>query len=537
MKTMSKNFLIGALVLSAPLLQNCGKARYQQIGNPAPQAAQAQIPPAREPMGPMAVRPAPRPTPRPAAGDRTAPPLNESGEQPIVTIPVSLPVQPETNGPRVDWMDPSHSNPANPPVSLPQPAVPQAPTEVQPPVGSQPQPASTPCPSWEECFVGEYTQPSGMVTDKVDLVFVVDTSESIFKERLAAASGIDRFMSALPSDIDYRIGVIAGHGETTGYAGEMVRIGSEPTVLNSKEHSRDDIRAALRAKLIGVPQDNESDGGELGLYSLNRAITGEKLAKNRAIGMFRRDAGLVVVFLSDENDICSLGDYPNAKPDPNGKELPAFKKYCEGKVSAGSVYLNLVQLKADADGTLVDQLDQRTISKPLLLAAITYTDEKTVPTEGESDRWAMENEVGYGYLDIVRMNNGIAVDLAQGDIPGALSRIAEATRSKLSIKTEFMIHESRVIDPESICVFVDGEEVAHTFDQERKQVNLPAGGAAGSRVEIYYCAQKTLPPIDGTYESVEDLLDVIQARENGRRSQGRLLNPHCVTVRKGQTSP
>ncbi len=501
MKAMTKTQLIIALAVAMPLLQSCGKARYQQVRTPPPHAAPSDIPPARESMGPMTVRPAQDSAPAaPPADAHQAPPPNESGEQPSVIVTTAEPPRSVPPlAPPGEWMDPSHYNSARRSSSPP-----------------------SWCPPHIECFIGDYTQPRGLVTGKLDLVFVIDTSESIFKERASAAAGIDSFMSALPSDVDYRIGVVAAHGESTGLAGEMVRIGSEPAVLSSGEMSRERMRQALHAKLVGVRQDGEADGGELGLYSLDRAISGDKLAKNMALGMFRRDAGLAVVFLSDENDICSLGEYPHAKKDPNGKEVPAYKKYCEGSVDAGSVYRKLMRLKAEGYD---ERVEADAVSKPLLMAAIVYTDPATVPAKDSSDKWAVENEVGYGYLDIVGMNNGITVDLAQGDIPGALARIGGAVRSKLSLKTEFLIHETRAIDAETMCVLVDGHEVPYAFDGARRQINLSTGGAPGSKIEIFYCAEKGGGPSDG-------LLDEAGGRGARRITDPSFIDPRCVSVRQ-----
>lgn len=509
------------LLLMTPMFVSCGKARYQQVTG-VRDTTFADAAPGAESMGTMTVRPAPAPGDTSASsGSRpTVPPRNASGEEVVITVmgPGEGLTLPDSEAPAGVWMDPSHSNPAadvrSQNVSANTPSEPILPARPEP------------CLPKSECFIGEFTQPTGAVTDKLDLVFVVDTSESIFKERAAAADGIDRFMAAMPPGTDYRIGVIVAHGESTGLAGELVRVGTEPAVLESAQMSRGELRAALRAKLVGVRQDAEADGGELGMYSLNRAITGDKLEKNRALGMFRRDAGLAVIFLSDENDICSLDKYPNAKKDPNGKEVPAYKKYCFGQVGAASLYRNIVQLKVDGYDA---QMEGETISKPLLMAAIVYTDPKTVPESDQGDKWSMENEVGYGYLDVVRMNNGVAVDLAGGDIPGALAKIGAAARGKLALKTEFLIHETRAIDTDTLRVFVDGKEVAHSFDSARKQVNLAHGGGAGSKVEIHYCLDPLggagLVSDGGPYQSVEEIIARAEEREAARaKAKDRLVN-------------
>ena len=147
------------------------------------------------------------------------------------------------------------------------------------------------------------------------------------------------------------------------------------------------------------PEEGITDGGEVGLYSLNKAVT-----TNFAINQdenndgvpefFRPDAALSIIFVSDENDICSgyqppihvPATGPASVPDNNHKEYGdpsdpsstgAYGAYCSG-ISPASVMQNVRNI----NGTL-----------PLLITGIVY--DGTLPVTNGS-----ENELGYGYFRI-----------------------------------------------------------------------------------------------------------------------------------------
>src|SRR5687768_500227 len=71
------------------------------------------------------------------------------------------------------------------------------------------------------CYLSTFNQPKQDFSNKVDLLFVPDTSRSVFKEREAAADAIGNFVAALPQGADYRIGVILAHGSTSAFSGRL----------------------------------------------------------------------------------------------------------------------------------------------------------------------------------------------------------------------------------------------------------------------------------------------------------------------------
>lgn len=324
------------------------------------------------------------------------------------------------------------------------------------------------------CYLSTFSQPQQEISRKIDLLFVPDTSRSVFKEGAAAAAGIDGFLAALPKEIDFRAGVVLAHGSTSPWTGRLFTSASgEPAVLRSDAHSLDQIRSGLHAKLTARAGDRGSDGGEMGMYSLAATMKTKNLSTMKSQGLYRDDAALAVVFIADENDICAT--YPKGTtpvPDPNGQEPLVKRRDCKG-VSAEGVYSQLRKLKGDM---------------PITLAGIVYTPESRIRTDDRTDEWSVENEIGYGYLDLIRLSNGILIDLAAGKIAEGLSAIGKLAAMKLDLRLEFPIANNMKVKPESVEVKIDSRPTSNfRFESATNQVHLTEGGQAGSKIEIKYC--------------------------------------------------
>ena len=317
----------------------------------------------------------------------------------------------------------------------------------------------------DQCYTDTYVQEGSAVTQSLDLLIVTDTSGSLNNERARVADNIDKFVAMIPSEVDINIGVILAHGNTSRYHGQLYQRDAEPLVLKSSDPSLSmtDIREMLMAKLTqNLPTDGATDGGEAGIASLLSAINFVNLPGLQSEGMLREDASLAVIFISDENDICTPGEVP----DPDNKEESAFFANCEGVLPIGA-YNRLKFIKGD---------------KPLILSAIVYTDESTVPTGGE-------DEIGLGYLAAVEAAGefGLAVDLASENIVEALEQIGELSGATIEIRKEFELLQSSSVNANSIIVRVDGEKVEHSYDSVSNTVQLEYAGQAGSEIVIGYC--------------------------------------------------
>ncbi|HUP57821.1 MAG TPA: hypothetical protein VM598_10245 [Bdellovibrionota bacterium] len=293
----------------------------------------------------------------------------------------------------------------------------------------------------------------------LDLIFVTDTSGSLDGERKAIADGVDRFIEELPTDVDFRIGVILGHGSKSNHSGRLWHGSGQAVTMDSTRMSVRQIQNHLRAALTSGPGDSNSDGGEEMLYSFNKAIT-TNLAENRRKGLFRTDAALAVIFISDENDICS----PGTVRDPDEQEPKAFARDCAG-ITPQSVLAAVKSLQGN---------------RPFNLSAIAYTNPATVVRSGE-------NELALGIVDLVKLANGFLADLASRDFDRALADIGKLTATKLILKTEFKLTRTNV-NAASIKVTVDGKPVAHVYQASINEVHIQAvdAGGLGSVVVITY---------------------------------------------------
>lgn len=326
------------------------------------------------------------------------------------------------------------------------------------------------------CYVDQYATPNESIVRKLDIAIVIDTSGSIVDERANIADGFDYLIGQLPEEVDYRIAVILGHGDKTGKSGILYKKGSEPRVLSSDNLTVDEVKAHLKTKLQNPSVDNETDGGELGMYSFLKATQGTYLEANRDEDFFREDAALTVIFVADENDICSkFPEGVTAVPDPDGGETKSFKKYC---IDEGGNYL----ITAEDVVTRIHELQG---SRPSVVGGVLYSNSETIPLVGE-------NEIGYGYIDVINLAAGINVDLANGDYSDGLTKIGRLATVSMMPANDFNLKSSKV-DPSTISVLVNNVEAAFEYDSELNQVHLVNERDPFSVAKVQYCDKEELP--------------------------------------------
>lgn len=309
----------------------------------------------------------------------------------------------------------------------------------------------------ENCFSETFEQPVTS-TRAVDVLFVVQTSTSIAGERQAIIAGLNEFINSLPANSDFNIGVMLAHGSTSAHSGVLYRAESEPIVLKSTELSAAQIQEHLTTKLMQVAQDPDSGGGEEGMFSLFRGITTPALlTESQAAGFFRPEAALGVVFIADRRDICAA--IPAGVPEETDPvKIAARIRDCEGLTAAG-LNSRLLSLKG---------------SLPLAISGVLYADSPA----------PAGNEIGYGYLDVINLNGGVAVDIANDDISEGLASIAQLSGQQMEIQTEFTLSHTG-IDPRRIIVTVNG--VGATFELDGNKVTITSEVPAGAVVVISYC--------------------------------------------------
>lgn len=321
-----------------------------------------------------------------------------------------------------------------------------------------------------QCYQERYQIPEEAITRKIDILIVPDTSGSIKDERAAIADGFDSFLGMLPSIADVRVGVVLGHGSTSARSGKLYQRGTEPLILDNQIHTMDEIKTHLRTKMYNPHTDGASDGGEEGLFSLNKSLSETNFQAIQDQGFYRDDAALVVVFVADEQDVCAA--YPEGVtpvPDPQGKEDSSFTRDC-----------------VDGDGNriitpeiVLSNLKARAGEKPLVVGGVLYNNLNTIPYKGE-------NELGYGYLETIEQSGGITVDMANGDYGNGLSKLGLLAMTKMEPINHFNPKVSN-IDKDTIRTFVNGVEVAHTYDIELNIVSLTQARDTFSIADLQYC--------------------------------------------------
>jgi alpha-tubulin suppressor-like RCC1 family protein len=326
------------------------------------------------------------------------------------------------------------------------------------------------------CYQDQYATPEEFITRKLDIAIVIDTSSSIIEERAAIAEGFDYLLSQLPSEVDYRVALIVGHGDMTAHSGKLYQKGSEPRVLSSASLTTAEIKNHLKTKMQNPHGDNETDGGELGLYSFLKATNEVNLPLNRQEDFFREDAALTVIFVADEQDICA--EYPvGVTPvvDPQGGEDRSHDKYCIDDQGNRIITSQMV----------VDRITEIQDGSPQVVGGVLYKDNQTMPVNGE-------NEIGYGYIDVVNLAGGITVDMANGEYANGLSNLGKLATVSIQPANDFNLKTNKV-DSATIEALVNNISVPFEYNAELNQVHLTNSRDNFSVAKIKYCEKEQKP--------------------------------------------
>ena len=323
-----------------------------------------------------------------------------------------------------------------------------------------------------QCFEDQYGVVADHIIRKIDILIVPDTSGSIVNERADIAAGFENFLTNLPVEVDFRIGVVLAHSNSSSKSGKLYKKGSEPLVLDSELMTRQDIISALVLKMQNPATDNASDGGEMGMYSLSEAIT-TNLSEIQSQGFLRDDAALAVIFVADEQDICAK--FPEGVigvVDPEGKETSALNNIC--KDSNGD-YIYTPE-------RTITELENLKGSMPLVIGGVIYNNLATIKHEGE-------NEIGYGYKEIIELSSGISIDLASGDYEPGLSNLGKLAQVSVKPESDFQLSSLKV-NTTTIEVLVNGIAAPYTYNSEINQVHLTNSRDPFSTVRINYCEKE-----------------------------------------------
>ncbi len=137
------------------------------------------------------------------------------------------------------------------------------------------------------------------VTDKVDILWVVDNSLSMGDEQAELGSQINSFILGIEgTDLDWQMGVITTDMEDTSQSGRLL---GAPTILTptTENYENKFYNLVTGAGLEGSDK-------EAGIDAAIQALS-EPLASGYNAGFLREEAKLSVIFLSDENDCTNRG--------------------------------------------------------------------------------------------------------------------------------------------------------------------------------------------------------------------------------------
>ncbi|MCT4642649.1 MAG: hypothetical protein N4A33_10185 [Bacteriovoracaceae bacterium] len=340
------------------------------------------------------------------------------------------------------------------------------------------------------CYEDYHKIESTNVNRKLDILIVPDTSGSIKQERSNIANGFHHLLNSLPDGVDYNIGVMLAHSPDGSQSGIMYQKNNEPHVLKSSELSVSQIKTYLDLKIFSPHQQGQTDGGEVGMLSLMEGLTPAKLAASKMQGIFREDAALAIVFIADEQDICAkLPEGITAVVDRQNAEKKTFVKHCisddiswRDVIVGGRDYNYLITPQM-----VVDKVRQIHGNRPLVIGGVLYDENSTIPTGNE-------DEVGYGYHDIINLVGGINIDLGSGDYGDGLSRLGRLATSTMDFENNFAV-KSRYIDPSTLQALVDNNQVSVYYDFELEKIFIDPNFDQLGTIKIDYCTDSTMPTI------------------------------------------
>jgi len=349
-----------------------------------------------------------------------------------------------------------------------------SPTPSATPSGS---PSSGPSEPLRECALDIVQQPDEQIHRSVDLLFVADTSGSMQDNRVAVADGLHAFVGQLPTNVDYRIGMILAHSSTSAQSGKLWTLPYQdrnpatgyPFVLDSSQMSQSLIQARLREMMQVAPEAGGQ--GEMGMFSLLGSI-GSHLEHNRAKGFFRPNAALAIVFISDENDICAV--YPQNPATQTGLTAPEQQirtRDCPNGIQVNSVIEAVRQLQGQ---------------RPFLFGGV-VNDDITLSYPGNDG-------YGWGYMELIQQSLGLSVNIESGNYVSGLAQIGGLVTRSLDLILSQHLNLSPV-DASTITVHVDGVSKPYTYIESTNTVHFDDAGGARSRVEVGYC--KAIPVCTG----------------------------------------
>ncbi len=322
-----------------------------------------------------------------------------------------------------------------------------------------------------------YIQSPPQVNNKLDILFMVNSSASLQAVIPSIVQGISSFVGELPNNSDFQISVIPSHSPRSVATSGVLFGANGVAVLSSSTLALADMQTNLTATFSSLPSASVSDEGteEEGLASIFTSIDSGHLQQNRSHGFFRSDSSLAVVFIANEADVCGEPD-SNPMTDSDWSAAKATQVLdCQAPlIDANSVLASLRNLQGD---------------RPLLVSGVLY------PSKSQQ-AGSNEKEYGWGYVETVMAANGcmdpttceaiIDMNLDSAGVKNGLSAIGNLMQHKFNFVYDFNLsHEPKSVS--CIHIKVDGQDSQFEYNAALNSVHIDHPGVSGSQISINYC--------------------------------------------------
>jgi hypothetical protein len=333
------------------------------------------------------------------------------------------------------------------------------------------------------CVDDKFTQPPAPVTSKVDILFVMDNSQSMHRHWQLMATQIDKLVRELPAQENLRFAVIIGSIEKN--TGVLFSAPNVPKVLDGTQMSPAQISAALRATFAEAMKDKYVDwigAGEASVYSTYYAVTrGARPIQKQ--GFFRPDAALNVIFMSDDADESfpypakQFWDLPKKCNWGHHEKMRKLYHVPRG-ISVDSTFTAIQHLKGDM---------------PVLTNAFVNITREDILADNKLSAKCIFDSPGLGYFEMVKKTDGVLYSI-HGQMDQGLKLNGQVLRARLGLIHDFTLSTpASSVDAATIVTKVDGAVVPHTYDATTNVVHIEQAGNPGSLVEIHHCEPQALP--------------------------------------------
>ncbi|MGZ3682572.1 MAG: fibronectin type III domain-containing protein [Bdellovibrionota bacterium] len=323
------------------------------------------------------------------------------------------------------------------------------------------------------CTIDTFQQSTqSQAVKKVDILFVMDHSGSMQRHWDEIAQNIESMVKQLPSTTDIRYGVMLA--DVGAWSGRLYSpFGA--AYLDNQQMSTAQIATALQKTFAAAMSVSDAGSGEASLYSLTQAVT-KNAAMNQKAGFFRPDAGLSVLFMSDENDIgVSVPKVAGVPVKCDASTEATIKKtyYDKNGITVASTVAALQALKG---------------SLPVKASAFVNITTKDLFTDNSPNARCIYDNIGYGYIDIANAMKGTLFSIQQDKATG-LTQCGQMINQSLALQHDFPLSQpAAAVDPATILNAVDAALVDGTYTSSNDSEHLDNAGAAGSTIQIRYCA-------------------------------------------------